>query len=147
MTSTEIAVPTELLDVRTGEVLEPTAVNAVQVLFAAREMRARMSGLIKDAEAILLEESRRQGTKTLRFEDATATVSGGSDLEWDLDVLLELRDLGLPEERYAELVVATVSYKVNAAVAKQLEGSNPAYAEIIDQARSRVEKPFRVSVK
>ncbi len=147
--STELALPlpTELVDVRSGELLPATPQNAIDLLAAAREMRGRILSLVKDCEAILLEESRRQGTKTLRLGDTTATVTGGSDLEWDLETLLELRDLGLPEERYDELVVARVEFKVDARVAAQLEKANPTYAAVIDRARSRVEKPWRVSVK
>ena len=61
--------------------------------------------------------------------------------------VLELRDLGLPEERYGELVVATVTYKVNASVAKQIAGANPEYAKVIDRARSRPDTTPRVYVK
>ena len=147
MSSTEIAVPEQLLDVRTGEVLPATPTNAVNVLVAAREMRVKMSVLIKDCEAVLLEESRRQGSKTLHLDGATATVTGGSDLEWDVDVLAELRAAGLPEARWDELYVATVTYRVDARVALQLEKANPVYGAIIERARSRVEKAWRVNVK
>ena len=147
--STELALPLpeQLVDVRTGELLPATPENAVDLISAARELRGRLLSLVKDCEAILLEESRRQGTKTLHLPGGTATITGGSDLEWDLETLLELRDLGLPEERYNELVVARVEFKVDARVASQLEAANEAYGDVIRQARSRVERPFRVSVK
>jgi len=145
--STELALPEQLVDVRTGELLPATPDNAVRLLEAARDMRGRLMSLVKDCEAVLLEESRRQGTKTLHLDGATATVTGGTDLQWDMEVLLELRDAGLPEQRYNELVVATVTYKVDARVAKQLEGANAEYAAVIDRARSRVEKPWRVSLR
>lgn len=146
-TDLEPYVPTELLDVRSGEVLPATPENAADLLYAARELRARMMGLVKDCEAVLLDESRRQGTKTLHLPGGTATITGGSELEWDLGTLLDLKDLGLPDDRYAELVVETRTYKVDARVAKQLESANPAYGEVIERARSTVEKPFRVSLK
>lgn len=147
--STDLAVivPENLLDVRTGELVPATPENAAELLFAAREMRAKMMSLVKDCEAVLLDESRRQGTKTLHLPQGTATISGGSELEWDLGTLLDLKELGLPDERYDELVVATTTYKVDARVANQLASANPAYAEVIDRARTTVEKPWRVSVK
>lgn len=145
--STELVLPTELVDVRSGELLPATPENAVELLTVVRDTRAKLLSLVKDCEAILLEESRRQGTKTLHLEAGTAEITGGSGIEWDIEELLKLRDVGLPEDRYNELVVATVTYKVDARVAKQLESANPAYAEIVERARSRVEKPFRVSVK
>jgi hypothetical protein len=149
VSSTDLAiiVPENLLDVRTGELVEATPGNAAELLFAARELRAKMMGLVKDCEAVLIDESRRQGTKTLHLPAGTAEITGGSALEWDLGTLIDLLELGLPEERYAELVVATTTYKVDARVAKQLEAANPAYAEVIQRARSTVEKPWRVSVK
>jgi hypothetical protein len=139
--------PDTLLDVRTGELVEATPAKAAELLVAAREMRHRILDLVKDCEAVLLAESRREGSKTLHFESGTATITGGSELQWNLDILLELRKRGLSEERYNELVTATVTYKVNAAIAKQLEAANPAYAEVIGMARSYVQKPQRVSVK
>lgn len=150
VTSTDlvVTVPTELLDVRTGEVVPATPAKAVELLGAARDYRQRVLNLVKDCEAVLLDESRRQGTKTLRYDGVgTAEVTGGTSLEWDLEVLLALRDLGLPEDRYNELVVATVTYKVDARVANQLAAANPAYSEVIERARSRVERPWRVSLK
>lgn len=146
-TDLEVIVPAELLDVRTGELVEATPAKAAELLVAAREMRGRLMGLVKDCEAVLLDESRKQGTKTLPFPEGTATITGGQELLWNLDILLQLRDRGLPEDRYNELVVATVSYRVDARVAKQLESANPVYAEVIAMARSYESKPFRVSIK
>lgn len=145
--STEIALPENLIDVRTGEMLPATPENAAELLRAARDMRYRILDLVKDCEAVLREESRRQGTKTLHLPGGTVTISGGAELDWDLDELAKLLAVGLPDSRYGELVVQTVSQKVDARVAKQLEAANPVYAEIIGRARSQIEKPWRVSVK
>lgn len=147
MTDLVVATPDQLLDVRTGELVPATPENAVELLAAARDMRGRILALVKDCEAVLLDESRRQGTKTLHYGAGTATVTGGTELQWNLEILEQLRSRGLPEARYNELVVATVTYKVDARVAKQLEASNPAYAEVIRMARSEAAKPWRVSVK
>jgi hypothetical protein len=150
MTTTDLAtipLPDQLLDVRTGELVEATPEKAAELLVAARDMRGRLMDLVKDCEAVLLDESRKQGTKTLHLGSETATITGGQELIWNLDILLQLRDRGLPEDRYNELVVATVTYKVNAAVAKQLEAANPLYAEVIGMARSYEPKPYRVVVK
>ena len=147
VSSTELALPANLLDVRTGELVPATPQNAAELLHAARELRAKMMGLVKDCEAVLLDESRRQGTKTLHLEHGTAEITGGTALEWDLGTLLDLKDLGLPDDRYDQLVVATTTYKVDARVAKQLEAANPEYAEVIGRARNYVEKPWRVTLK
>ncbi len=150
VTTTDVAIaetPQELLDVRTGELVPATPAKATELLVAAREMRSRLMLLVKDCEAVLLDESRKQGTKTLHFDEGTATITGGTELVWNTDILLELRNRGLPEERYNELVVAHVTYKVDARVAKQLEAANEAYAEVIRMARSYEPKPYRVNVK
>lgn len=146
-TDLTVIVPDQLLDVRTGELVEATPAKAAELIVAARDMRGRLLDLVKDCEAVLLDESRKQGTKTLKFAGETATITGGQELIWNLDILLQLRDRGLPEDRYNELVVATVTYKVNAAIAKQLEAANPAYAEVIGMARSYEPKPWRVAVR
>lgn len=146
-TELAVVVPDTLLDVRSGELVTATPQKAAELIVAARDMRGRLLGLVKDCEAVLLDESKRQGTKTLRFSEGTATVTGGTDLAWNLDILLQLRERGLPEERYNELVVATVTYRVDARIAKQLESANESYAEVIALARSYEPKPWRVSVK
>ena len=145
--ATDLAVPQQLVDVRTGEMLPATPENAITLLLAAREMRSRILDLVKDCEFVLREESQRQGSKTLHLPHGTAVISGGTEIAWDLEELAKLLAVGLPDERYSELVITTVTYKVDARVAKQLEAANPAYAEIIANARTTVEKPWRVSVK
>lgn len=141
------AAPPALLDVRTGELVEATPAKAAELLIVARQFRNQILDSVKACEAVLIEESRRQGTKTLHLSTGTAAISGGQELTWDLEALGRLRATGLPEPRWDELVVATVTYKVNAAVAKQLEAANPLYAEIIASARSYTEKPWRVSIR
>lgn len=147
MTGTDLVAPAALLDVRTGELVEATPDKAAELLVAMRQFKAQILDAVKACEYVLLEESQRQGTKTLRLQNVAAVVSGGSELDWDLDVLGELRAAGLPEERFNELVVATVTYRVNAAVAKQLAAANPIYASVIERARGTVERPWRVSIR
>lgn len=143
----ELAVQETLLDVRTGEVLDATPENAVGLLRALRDYSRGVREIIKHCETILVEESRRQGTKTLRFGGYEATVKGGSDLVWDVQELMDgLRDVGCPEDRINALVTQEVSYKVSAAVARQLEAANEDYASVIDRCRHRVEKPQYVTV-
>ncbi len=142
-----LALPEQLVDIRTGELVPATAENAAELIVAVREWRSRALDLVKDCEAVLLDASRREGTKTLHLEGATATITGGKELTWDLDALSALCVLGLPEARFNELVVATVTYRVDARVAKQLEAANPEYARVIQSARSYAEKPWRVSIR
>lgn len=146
---TELAVPESLVDVRSGEVLPATPENALALLLAARDIRRRLLSVVKDCEAVLLEESRRQGTKTMHLPGGTVTVAGGpgSELVWDFEVLARLIAVGLPDERWQELVTVKTTRTVNARVASQLEAANEDYAAIIREARGRADKYWSVSVK
>lgn len=136
-----------LLNPASGEMLERTPENATSLLLSLRRIKSQLGDAIKECEAVLVEESQKVGTKTLHVGGETVVISGGKDLNWDLELLEMLREEGLPEARYNELVVAHVEYKVNAAVANQISGSNPRYKEIIDAARTYTEKRQTASVK
>ena len=117
-------------------------------LDAVREAKRRLDEARAGLERVLVEESVKQGTKTLHFGELKAVVSGGPVVEWDIEQLREeLTELELPEARINMLITETVSYKVNAAVAKQLAGANPEYAEAVERAKTIVPKAYRVDVK
>lgn len=146
--STDLAIPDELLNPITGE-LVPTS-NVVQVaatLEALREYRDRLNVAIAVFSEPLIMESRRLGTRTLTAGALRAEVSSDHEIEWDLDALAKLLDVGLPQERYDELVRATVTYKVNGTVARQLAGASPEYAAVIERAKVRIPKRQYVTVK
>lgn len=148
MSELVVQMPTELLNPATGEVLPATPENAAVVLARVRDMRYRLLDAVKACEAVLIEESRRQGTKTLTISGLTASISGGSTVTWDVELLEKgLRAVGCPEERIADLVTETIEYKVNNTVARQLAAANPIYAEAIEAAKTRAESPVRVYVK
>jgi hypothetical protein len=113
-----------------------------------RELRD-LESKIREAKGILTEalaaEAQRQGKKTLYLDTGKVEITGGPEsyLQWDLDILEELLKAGLPEERWNELVTVEVSYKVDAAVAKQIEGAgNSDYALIVGRARRRADRPW-----
>ena len=138
-----------ILDITTGELVDPAdAPKVAQALSNLREFKdGVVHAAIRACEEALLAEFERQGTKTLRFGKLEARCYGGQETDWDVEALHELLDRGLPHERFGELVKETVSYKVDARVAKQLEAANPDYAEVIRKARSERETPRRVSVR
>lgn len=131
-----------------GEVLDPEdAAGCLRVLTEIRELESRL----REAKAALTDalsmEFARQGTKTLEFGGIKATLGANNEVVWDIEILSELRALGLPEDRMDALVTTEVTFKVNASVAKQLASANPRYAEVIERAKSRVPKTPYVSVK
>lgn len=138
---------TGLLDVRTGELLEPTVSNAARVLNAARAMDAQIRELKREATAWLVEESARRGTKTLHEENETVTLTGGTSVEYDAaDLIALLTDAGCPPDRINAAVTTEITYKVNRSVLNQLASANKDYAAAIRLCETEVEKPYRASV-
>jgi hypothetical protein len=145
---TELAERHDLLDVQTGEVLPATVENAHRVLTAAREMKQRLQGVVDGATAYLLEESRIQGTKTFHTAAGDLTLTGGQTVEYDpADLAEALRVAGCPEDRIDAVVKATVTYKVDRSVLRQLVAANPDYEAAADLAKRQVEKPYRAATK
>src|SRR6185369_17083181 len=138
---------TGLLDVKTGELLEPTVDNAARVIESARAMKSNVNEIVKEATAFLVEVSTHRGTKTLHGEHETVTLSGGTGTDYDAGDLMELlADAGCPEERINAAVTATVTYKVDRAVLRQLAAANPDYRAAIELAAREIEKPYSASV-
>ncbi len=147
---TEIAVTesVELVNVETGERLPATIGNAAKVLEAARTMKERINDVIAGTTLYLVAQSAERGTKTLNVGDVSVVLTGGASVEYDATDLMEaLRVAGCPEDRIEQAVVATVSYKVNRAVLRQLSAANPDYQAAIELAERPVETPWRARVK
>lgn len=138
---------TELVVAGVGSVVNLD--KPAEVAQALADVRA-LENALRDVKPILtgalVEESKRQGKKTLRFGDLEVVISQSREIVWDLEVLAELLDAGMSEERYAELVTETVTYKVSAQEAKIIAGANPEYARIIERARTDHDGPARASV-
>ena len=131
-----------------GEVIsleDPAA--CVKVLSEIRELESRLREAKGALTHALTYEFSRQGTKTLELNGVKATLGPDSEIVWDIEVLNELRGLGLPEERMDALVTAEVTYKVNGSVAKQIAGANNEYADVIERAKGRLPKTPYVSIK
>lgn len=131
----------ELVDLR-----DPSSV--ADALTHVRELKQQLDGARGVLEQVLRLEAVRQGTKTLHLERQTAVISGGEVLEYDGAELIELLEAaGMPGARISEIVETIVSYKVNAAKAKQAASANPAYATAVEQTRSVKQVPWRVSIR
>jgi hypothetical protein len=132
-----------------GLVVSPESTNEVaEALGSIREAKRLLDEARGELERLLADEAQRQGTKTLHTDKLTVSVSGGPETVYDMEVLEQLQEAGLPEERYNELIKTEVIYRVDRNVVRQLRGSgNPDYEAIIEKAASVVERPYRVSVK
>lgn len=138
----------EVVDPFTGslvDVSDPMA--AAEFLDALRGSKDTITKIIHAVEEIQRAEFERQGTKTIHAGRWDLTLEPQVAYVWDEQVLQELLDAGLPEERYRDLVKTTVSVKVSQDQAKRIESANERYADIIERARTRVEKAPRVTAK
>lgn len=148
---TEIVVPEPrmLPHPATGEVIskdDPAA--CAKALDEVRDLEWKLKDLKRWLTSALVEEARRQGTKTLHLEGVTAVVSFDAETtEWDVTELVKLLDMGLPESRYAKLVREEISYKVDANVAKQIAGANAEYALVIERAKRKVPRSDSATIK
>jgi hypothetical protein len=133
----------------TGELVDLTDPTQVaQALDHVRDTKRLLDEARALLEGALVLEAQRQGTKTLHLHKLDAVISGGERVEYDaLKLQLLLRELGLPEARIAEAVVEQVTYKPNGSVLRQLAGANPDYADAIEACKTKVDVPWRVSIK
>lgn len=144
MTGAEI----EIINPITGELIDiRETAKVADVVEQLRDVQNSARDAIGAITRALIEESQRVGTKTFAAGKVAIVLSADSEIQWDVTELIKLRDAGLPEERYADLVEEVVSYKVNGAVARSIASANDAYAEIIEKARVKVPKKQYVSIK
>lgn len=137
-----------LLNPITGELVAPDDVAAIgQALEALREHENKVRDAISAFTRAAVAYSLVAGTKTLVADGVKIEISPDTGLEWDVEELDKLLDAGLPRERYRDLVKEVVTRKVDARVARQIAGANPAYKAIIDRAQRRVPKRQYASVK
>jgi hypothetical protein len=148
MTGMELAViPT------TGEVISlDDPASCARALYEIKELEQRIRDLKAALRESIVNESVRVGGKTLHFGSEegeggyVAKISTPNETRWDYNVLLELVDAGLPEERFNELVLIEQSYKIDGSLVRQLSGANPVYAEILTRAKEVIPRSPTVSV-
>lgn len=138
---------TEVIDPHTGGLIDVSdPATAAAFLDALRQSKHTIDSVISQVTEIVTREFERQGTRTINAGRYELEQKETASYEWDLTILVGLLDAGLPPDRYAEFVNETVIAKPKQSIAKQLE-TNPAYKEIIEQARRRVVKGTRVDVR
>lgn len=119
----------------------------LRVLNEIRDLESRLREAKADLTSALTAEFSRQGTKTLEINGLKAELRGGTEVVWDIAVLEELRELGLPEERMDALIKTEITYKVDASQAKRIAAANEQYAEVVARARQVIPKASYVTIK
>jgi hypothetical protein len=133
----------------TGEVVPlADAPKVARALLELRQLKGRLDEARRVLEDALLFASEQAGSRTLHLGELDAVVSGGEKVVYDeLELARRLREAGLPEARLAELIVETVTYKVDQRVATSVAAANPNYAEALQASRRTVPAPVRVAIK
>jgi hypothetical protein len=145
------------LELRAGSFVIPLTGELVQLdqprqvalaLETVRELKRRLDDARAALEDVLRLESERAGSRTLHLGNLDAVVSGGEKVDYDhVELATQLRAAGLPEPRLAELIVETVSYRVDQRVARSVAAANPDYAAALDRCRRVLPAPWRVTIK
>lgn len=124
-----------LVNPATGEIISAADIpHVVDFLAQIRDHAKLVQEARKHAEQILAEHARQVGAKTFEVDGRKVEVRDGDKTEYDPDILEQLLELGLPEERWNALVRQEVSYKVDGRVAKQIASANEAYGEVVRNA-------------
>jgi hypothetical protein len=112
-----------------------------RAITAAYRELSELKGKVVQAERILREaiaaQASRRGTKTFHVEGVgKVEVKGGEKVEYLADVVEQgLRELDCPEEVIREIVIETVSHRVDGHRARRAAAANPEYAKVIEKAR------------
>jgi hypothetical protein len=127
----------------TGELIDLTSPEAcASALTELRDLDQRLRAARRELTAALAEYAATIGARTFRLEDGTSvTVGADRETVYDAPAIEQgLRDAGMPEARIREIVVETVTYKIDAVKAKQAARANDAYAAVIDRHSEVVPK-------
>lgn len=131
----------------TGEAVPADQADQVaRILDELREHGKKVQEQRRNAELALADYARTVGAKTFELAGFKVAIRDQDTITWDIDTLERLLELGLPEDRWNQLVEQTISLKVNTRVAKQLAAANPTYADVIEKAQERADGRLYVSV-
>lgn len=118
-----------------------------EIAIAYRDLK-NLKDQISQAERVLREAMRARSeamaTKTFHIEGVgKVELRGAVRVDWDDPQALEedLRSVGCPEDVIREIVVETVTWKVDGNRARRAAGANPAYAEVIERHK-RITEPL-----
>lgn len=129
--STEIVAPT------TGVLVDLSSpAEVAHALHEIRDIEDKVKDFKRVLTHVLVEEAARQGAKTIELGGLKVVIKEGEQILWDVDVLEDLLEAGLPQERFDELVKVECTHKVSKREADRIAAGRPEYAEIIETAKT-----------
>lgn len=136
MSELERKLPESVVNPMTGELvlLEDPATVAIY-LDEVRQLEDKLRYVKRILGERLAEEYKVQGDN-LHLPGVTVEFSKKKEIRWDMNRLKDLKELGLPENRWHDLVRQTIETKVMAVEANKLAKANPEYRKVIEEARS-----------
>lgn len=116
-----------------------------EIAIAYRDLK-KLKEQVAEAERILREAMRERSevlaTKTFHIDGVgKVELKGSTRVDFPDPHALEedLRGVGCPEDVIREIVVETVTWKVDGNRARRAAGANPAYAEVIERHKRTIE--------
>lgn len=115
---------------------------------ALRVLDREVATIKRLLQGAIAEDSKTWGSKTLRVDGLKLVVKQGTSTSVDAEKLAaSYRRAGMPEERVEEIVVTTVTLRVDLVKAKQAAAANPKYASALKRASTTTETPVSVSIE
>lgn len=119
-----------------------------RLLDAFRMLDQQVAAMKRTLSGAIARHAEVVGAKTLRLGGTKLVVKGGSETVVDAEKLeAALLRAGMPDTRVNEIVVTTVSKKVDLVKAKQAAAANPKYKRALARASTTRETPVSVSVE
>ena len=142
---------TELVLAHSGQLVN---LNDLADVAKAYDEVVKIKRALTEADKILreafAEHGRMNGTKTLYVDGVGKFEIRGSERVEFRDPLAladELREAGMPEHVVSEIIIETVSYKVDARRAARAAAANEYYAQIIEEYKVTQERTPTISIQ
>lgn len=112
-----------------------------------REAKTKIDDTIRQAQNVMLAEMSRMGQGTVRVGRVQVEKVTKTEYVYDYDLLATLVELGLPEQRYREVVKQITEEKVDRRALLQVAAADPEkYGKVIDAATRAIPRDPTIKV-
>jgi ubiquinone/menaquinone biosynthesis C-methylase UbiE len=147
MSETEIG--TEIVLAHSGVVVSlDDQAQVASALREVQEIQKKLAEAVRILKSAISYHASEAGTKTLHIDGVgKVEIKNDSEVVWDIEALEKrLRRAGASDELIGEIIVTTISQKVDARRANQAGSANPKYARAIELSKRSVPKMPTVSI-